>query len=204
MHLADPRECRDAVHRDATADDEVDARLAAQLGDLHDVIGDAVVVDARAALQTERAGEVAAAEHHAIRAFTPRNRAQVHELLAVLEARDRLEVEEEVGVLGLILRVHLVLRGDVLGEGERALDHRSDDPVDADLLGLEEVTDSLAAADLDGQLHVRLVRDLDEPKQLVHAGALSLEFGLDPEPAVLLLALDEEVAHRALGCIHSS
>ena len=61
------------------------------------------------------------------------------------------------------------------------LHHRGDDVLDADLLGLEEVADRLAAADLHGEPQLSLVRDLHEPQQLVHAGALGLELRLDAE-----------------------
>ena len=91
-------------------------------------------------------------------------------VVEVVVTRDRLQVEQEIGVEFLVLVVYLVLGGDVLRQRVCRLDHRCDDVAHANLLGLKEVTHRLTAADLDRERQARGARNVDETQQLVVSG----------------------------------
>lgn len=92
-----------------------------------------------------------------------------------------------------------LLGRDVLLECVRRLDHRRDDVPDADLVGLEQVADRLASADLHRQRKPRSPRDVDKTEALVHARALGLELRLDVHYPIELATLLQEVGHLAFG-----
>ena len=196
---ADSLQCEHGIGRHAAADDELQPAVAAEMARVDHAVGDRVAVDVVAA-HAERSHEVDAAEHHALHPV--RLGRQRGDGIAVVVAADGLQVEEELGVERFVGRVHLVLRQHVLGEGVAGLDHRCDDEVDADLLRFQEVADGLAPADLHGQLQVAATGDLHEPEQLVDAGALSFELGLDADVPVLVPAPAEDVDHLAFGLVH--
>ena len=134
----------------------------------------------------------------------PDSEASCDEALEILVRGDRLDVEEEVRVLPLLLEVHSVLGGDELRERVRSLDHRRDDVADADLLRLEQVAHRLAASDLHGERKLGRAGDIDEPEQLLHPRPLRLELGLDAHDPVALLADLQQLGHFPLGLIHCS
>ena len=104
----------------------------------------------------------------------------------MLEGGDRFEVEEEVRLLLFLLGVDLVDGLCEFAEGVGALDHGSDDVVDADLLAFDEIAHGLAAADLEAELEVGLSADFDQTQEFVDAGALGLKFGFNSYVAELV------------------
>ena len=57
-------------------------------------------------------------------------------------------------------------------------------------------------ADLERDLEVRASREFEQAKQLVGAGSLGIELGLDGDDAIVVPALFQHVEHAAFGGIH--
>ena len=126
---------------------------------LEDVIGNFFAVDGVAA-EARGEGEVDSAEDYACE--FGRFLGLLGHGFQLIVGGDRLEVEEEFGLLLLFLGVNLADGLRELGEGVSALDHGCDDIIDADLLTFDQVAHRFAAADFQGEFEVGLSAYFDE------------------------------------------
>lgn len=121
----------------------------------------------------------------------------------VVECLLRLQIEEKLRVLLFVILVHDVFRVDVLGQGIGTLDHRGDDVLDSDLLGLHQISNGLAAPDLEPKFKAGLPGNLHQSEELIGPGTFGLELSLDGDISEFVSTSLQDIQHLPLQMVHS-
>src|ERR1700731_3538015 len=92
---------------------------------------------------------------------------------------DGLEIEEKLSFLLLFFGINLIDGLREFSQRVSALDHRSDDIINPNLLTLNQVAHRLASTDLESKFQIRLPAYLNQAQQFIDARAFGFKLCLD-------------------------